>query len=88
MVALALERVARQEAIVRVHHPAIPAPSYKCYRVVRDFMMGDILRMETIGAFKTADPAMAMLQREKGRARVVDPNNKVYSDNLQPTERR
>lgn len=76
--------------IVRVFHPAIASPSHKCYRVIRRFLVGDcdMDQIEDIGAFKEAGPAMMLLAREKGRAQVLDPNNRVYGDNLQPMERR
>lgn len=77
-----------EPAIVRIHHPVTKAPEYRCYRVVRHFRRDDCVEFEDIGAFKDPLPALRMLDAELGRARILDPNGRVYSDNLQTMETR
>jgi len=72
----------------RVRHPVTRAPSWKCYRVVRHYRQGGVLQFEDIGAFHDAMPALTMLTREVGKARILDPQGKVYADNWQPIEER
>lgn len=74
--------------IARIEHPVIQAPAHKCYRVIRLYLMGDIQGIEDIGAFREPAPALQLIAREEGRARVLDPNGKVYADNWQKLERR
>lgn len=76
--------------IERIAHPAIASPAFKCYRVIRRFLIGDthIDSIEDIGTFRDAWRALAMLQRETWRAQVLDPQGKVIGDNLRTMERR
>ena len=69
-------------------HPVQKAPERKCYRVIRMFRQRGTFEFEDIGAFVEAGNALRMLDREIGKARVLDPNGKVYSDNWQPIETR
>jgi len=71
-------------AIVRVHHPAIKAPEYKCYRVLRRFLLDKEMAFEDIGAFKGLSAALILSSREQGFAVVLDPNGKQVSWNGQP----
>jgi hypothetical protein len=80
--------VAVQDPPARVAHPVIQRSYLKCYRVVRLFTGPHGLSLEDIGAFKSPESAIAMSIRERGRARVFDPNGKLYTDNLQPIESR
>lgn len=75
-------------AIVRIHHPAIPAPEFKCYRVVRYYQQDGLVQSETIGWSKLPTQALLLIDREIGKARVLDPNGKPFSDNYQPMETR
>jgi hypothetical protein len=73
----------------RIHHPAITAPAYLCYRVVRRYRQrGGFTEVEDIGAFHSPLQAADMLAKEIGRAQVLDPRGKVWADNLQPIEER
>lgn len=74
--------------VQRIAHPVVTAPANKCYRVIRLYLMGDVVGIEDIGAFREPGGALVMSTREQGRARVLDPNGKVYSDNLQRMEQR
>jgi hypothetical protein len=72
----------------RVSHPAIKAPEYKCYRVIRRFKVNGVVEFEDIGAFKTMEPALAMIRREQGWASVSDLNGKRIAYNWRPMETR
>ena len=56
--------------------------------MVRHFRQGGAIQFEDIGAFRTPVQALLMTTREAGRARVLDPDGRVYSDNGQPIEER
>jgi hypothetical protein len=75
-------------AIVRIHHPAIPAPEFKCYRVVRYYKQHDLVEVETIGWSRLPTPALQLMGCEIGKARVLDPNGRIFSDNGMPMESR
>lgn len=77
-------------AFERIAHPAIASPSFKCYRVIRRFLIGDthLDSIEDIGTFREPVRALAMLQQEEWRAQVLDPNGRVIGDNLRTMERR
>lgn len=88
---------AREEAIVplrplpelqRVVHPVVTAPERKCYRVIRLFRLQGHLGIEHIGVCANATEAMAISTTEQWRAQVIDPNDKVLSDNWQSMETR
>ena len=79
-------RVTLAAASERVHHPAIPAPEHKCYRVLRRWK-GDEFS-ECIGFRRTEAEALILLNKELGWAIVVDANGKRVAHNFQPmTER-
>lgn len=81
-------RAPETKAIERIAHPTIPTPSRRCYRVIRRYTISDRSSLEDIGAFTDPALAMRMLTREAGRAQVLDPDGKVYADNLRDMERR
>lgn len=72
----------------RIVHPTVKAPEWKCWRVVRLFTKQGEVCLEDIGSFGGVVDAVRMLSREQGKARVLDPNGKVYADNYQPLEAR
>lgn len=72
----------------RIVHPTRPAPARKCYRVVRYFRQDDALQFEDLGGYDRPGDALLITTREFGRARVIGPDGKIYSDNWQPIEDR
>jgi len=72
----------------RISHPAIKAPEYKCFRVLRRFKTAEGLDFEDIGKVKTVAAALEISIHEIGYAVVLDPNNKQVSYNGQPMETR
>lgn len=74
--------------IQRVVHPAIPAPEYKCYRVIRQYKANGRVEVETIGAFKREADALQFINTEVWWAAVLDLNGKRLALNWQPMETR
>jgi hypothetical protein len=72
----------------RIAHPVVEAPAFKCYRVIRLFMLQGHLQIEDIGFGSTPGQAMSIATHEQWRCQVLDPNGKVYSDNWRTMERR
>ena len=77
-------------AMVKVHHPAVKAPEWKCYRVIRLYRRSGqaLTDFEDIGRFKTHGAALVCLNTEDGCARVLDPNGRVLADNFRQIETR
>jgi hypothetical protein len=88
--ALEAERAeAAAAAPTKVHHPAVRAPFQKTWRVVRYYRQHDQIQIEDISpGSRVAGPALLIMARELGRARVLDPDGKVHADNLRPIEDR
>jgi hypothetical protein len=88
--ALEAERAAAAaEAPTKVHHPAVRTPYRKTWRVVRYYRQHDQIQIEDISpGSRVAGPALLIMTRELGRARVLDPDGKVYADNLHAIEDR
>lgn len=79
-------RAAIAAASERIHHPAIKAPEFKCYRVIRRWESEEC--GEDIGFARTEAEACRLMNREQGWAIVVNPNNRRVAYNFQPMETR
>jgi hypothetical protein len=86
--AIEAERERFRLATAPIAHPTIAAPRHKCYRAIRYVKRNGLLDVEDIGWARSPVPLHAIINREIGRARIIDPNNKVYADNLHPIEER
>ncbi len=86
---LAAAQARERRAMTKIHHPAVQGPSWKCYRVVRLYRRRGLIESEDLSrGTAIAAPALMVMTRELGRARVLDPNGNVVADNLQPIEDR
>lgn len=80
------ERVRQAESLKRIHHPAIKAPEFKCYRVIRRWQ--DEEYGEDIGFSRLQAEALMVMNREQGWAIVLDPQGKRIAWNGQTMEAR
>ena len=74
--------------ILRTVHPVVETRHSRWFRVIRLFKTRDGLQVEDIGEFPHMSAAILLGAREVGRARVLDQNGKLISDNGQPIESR
>ena len=74
--------------IVRRVHPVVETSHSRWFRVIRLFKTRDGLQVEDIGEFPHMTEAILLGSREVGRARVLDGNGKLMSDNGQLIESR